>query len=100
MAEFKEINYIIYATDIVLWYMYLTHVLFYYGNQTNHIIPTEHSMYGLMNITPMYPLSKITRQGLCNFNGIKKCLFRGTPSRITLFRVNLTSLMHFLWNPS
>ena len=40
--------------------MQLTQVLYYARNHINHIIYKEHTIYGLNNITPMYPLIKTT----------------------------------------
>ena len=61
-------------TDIILWYVQLPQVFSHIGQYTDHIIYTEHIMHDLMNITPVYPMIKITPQVPCDFNGIHKSL--------------------------
>ena len=79
--------------------MHLPQVLSNTRNHTNHIIPIDHIMYGLMNITPIYLLMKITHQGTCNFNSTQKAFFGSTITISIPFHVNFTSMIHPEWNP-
>ena len=72
MLELQGINQIVDPIALILWDMQIPQVFYYTGNNTNHIISTDHIMCSLINITPVCPLIKITHWGPYNFNGIQK----------------------------
>ena len=60
MSEVQGRYWIADKTELILGDVYLQHVLYYTGNQTNHVISTENIIHGLMNPTPMYPMRERT----------------------------------------
>ena len=80
MEELKIINCIIYITGFILWVIWLPHVLYYTGNNTNWFIYTYHIMNGFTNTVPICPLGIIIPPGIFYFKNIQTVFFRITIS--------------------